>query len=321
MARYDGDERMDAETSAIADFIKEQLVAADLLHESKGNSIWVQCPFHGSGNESKPSRRINVSNPRFKPGETFCFACTEGKVKSWNQYAEARGLAPMDASDDENWLRIPTESEFYGTRSAGEVVRLYKRPPGPWRGIGAAMMTRMETRLIQSKDGVRVYFPVKVGGVVVGHCDACPTGEAQEKYLLSGPWSNSVMYPFDYVSLMLRKGRYRYVVLVEGLRDALNLIQRGIPALCIWGTGAWTREKVNAIKSLDCMIVIAMDDDGPGDGARKKIQESLVGLKPVDLQFHDGGDPGKLKRHEVDEIRAMLEDEARRRGYQNPNVA
>jgi 5S rRNA maturation endonuclease (ribonuclease M5) len=324
MARYNGDERITKEGSAQVEFILSELRDNDIRNEVKGEHVWVSCPFHGNGTETTASRRINLSDPRYPTGESFCFACSEGKVKSWNALAAARGLAPMDnggGERNENWLRIPSEAEFYGTRSAGEVLRLYKRPKGSWRNIGARMMERMETRLIQSKDGTRVYFPVKVGGIVVGHCDACPTGESKDKYLLSGPWSNSVMYPYDYVSLMLRSGSYRYVVIVEGLRDALTLIQRGVPALCMWGTGAWTREKTKAIRALGAMVVIATDDDAAGDGARRKLREVLTDLDPVDLEFHNGGDPGKLKRHEVDKIKTMLERTARTRGFVNRRAA
>lgn len=305
----------------IAEFVLNAYRNSDWPHTPKGAHLWVSCPFHGSGQERTGSRRVNLSDPRFPPGESFCFACpTDRQRKPWNQLARAHGLPVLDndASDrGELWLNIPSESEFFG--KASEVVTLYPWDGKPWRGIRSRVLAKLNVRYIQSVDGVRLYFPVySANGAEIGHVDACLTGEAKDKYLLSsGQWSARLLWPINLAMPLMRKKRY--VCIVEGQRDALKLIQNGVPALCTFGTNNATQAKVNQLKAwateFGLIPVIAMDDDAPGIAARDKLKEMLVNTRFTVINFNsDKGvkDAGDMRNRQIRELRKILWRKTRR---------
>lgn len=317
----DDDTPTSAANSAIAEHVLEAYRNSGLYCVVKGQHMWVACPFHGNGEERTGSMRVNLSDPRFKPAEAKCFACSGKNVYSWNELAKARGLAPLAEGGDADdlWLKLPTANEFYGRSSSdanrdGNTIVLYPRPRGPWRGIKASLMEKIGAKQIQSADGVRIFLPTMVGGVMVGYVSACPTGENMPKYIISpGSWANTALYPLDLVMPMAIKAGY--VVLVEGQRDALRLIQFGVPALCTFGTNNIGIEKVRTIRMMRVLPVIAMDADSAGDGARTRLTDMLgPKLKPLQVRFHHaGGDPGSLKKSEILELKAMLERAAAKR--------
>ena len=106
-------------------------------------------------------------------------------------------------------------------------------------------------------------------------------------------------------------------MLVEGARDALRLLSKGIPALAILGTNNWSAKKLELLMLLEIdYIVLMMDADQPGIDARKsiqkaaekkietrsvkleKIQQSVIG----EFKKEDAWDPGNIPEEVLDKI-------------------
>ena len=71
---------------------------------------------------------------------------------------------------------------------------------------------------------------------------------------------------------MLAKMKYRYVVLVEGPRDALRLIMAGIPALAVLGSQNINGKKLRLVERLDIELLCWLPDN---DAAGKAMAEKL----------------------------------------------
>jgi 5S rRNA maturation endonuclease (ribonuclease M5) len=301
-------------------FIVEQIAKTGRQYITKPDHVLVQCPIHSGGQERTPSRKINISNPRFKPYESFCYACHDDQKRiSWNELAAIMHMAPIrdangeEADDNDLWIKMPSPEDFYGS---AEVIGISHMPwTGPWKRDGVTIsekfLRKMGATLVDSRDEPRLYLPVMVDEVEVGNvqCVIDKNDESSKvKYLLSNnpKFSNYTLYPIDEAFPLAEL--LGYIVIVEGARDALNLLQHGVPAVCIWGTNGWNRAKLDILIELGVKIIIAMDGDEAGRSAVEKIVPDLKRFKVPHkvVNFADGMDPGKMKKAEVLELRDML---------------
>lgn len=298
-----------------ATFITDQVAKSGRLHFNKGDHVTVQCPIHGGGGERTPSRKINISNPRYKPLESFCFAChKDEQIKSWNELAAVMNMAPIreaeesDGEEDELWVKLPPPEDFYGMEAENVAQFQWE---GKWRGISTKLLKRLNASMVNSRDEPRIYFPIYVDGVEVGNTQCVVDAKHEEaskiKYLHSGKWTNWTMYPVDIAFPMAEK--MGFLLIVEGLRDALRLIDNGVPAVCIWGTNGWNKAKREILMELEGVkLVVAMDGDEAGWKARDEIEADCKRLKMSHavINFKEGMDPGGLKRSEIQEIAQMF---------------
>jgi 5S rRNA maturation endonuclease (ribonuclease M5) len=106
---------------------------------------------------------------------------------------------------------------------------------------------------------------------------------------------------------MLKKMKRRYIVLVEGPRDAIRLIGFGIPALAILGSNNWSEQKRDLLMTLDLdMVLFAFDNDKGGKLAYKNCAPSLKGfvhrikIKITGEDKHGVGyDPGNCPKDQI----------------------
>lgn len=298
-----------------ANFIMEQVARSGRHHFNKGDHVIIQCPIHGGGNERTPSRKINISNPRYKPLESFCFAChKDEQIKTWNELAALMNMTPIQEGEDGDnedalWVKLPPPEDFYGAESQDIAQFKWK---GPWRGISNKLLRKLGATMVNSRDEPRIYFPIYVDGVEVGNTQCVVDAKHEEaskiKYLHSGKWTNWTLYPVDVAFPMAEK--CGYILIVEGLRDALHLIDNGVPAVCIWGTNGWNRAKREILIELSGVKkVIAMDGDEAGWKARDAIEVDLKRYKQpyAVINFAEGEDPGGLSEDDVLEIAQMFD--------------
>ena len=90
--------------------------------------------------------------------------------------------------------------------------------------------------------------------------------------------------------------------MVEGPRDALNMLQYGFPALAILGSHNWSQFKTDLVLLLNpSKIIFAFDNDEAGNLALEQISPYFKGYQDVlQLQFKEGQDPGALTGEEVE---------------------
>lgn len=300
-----------------ASFVMEQVAKTGRLHFNKGDHVVVQCPIHAGGHERTPSRKINISNSRYRPLESYCFACHDDQKRlTWNELAAVMHMTPLQGEDSDSeeggeglWLALPQPADFYGVEHAEIAQFAWK---GSWRGIQYKLLKKLGATTVNSRDEPRIYFPIYVDGVEVGNTQCVINAKHEEaskiKYLHSGKWTQWTLYPIDIAFPMAEK--CGYLLIVEGLRDALRLIQFGVPAVCIWGTNGWTRAKRDILIELDGVTkVIAMDGDEAGRAATDKIEADLKRnkVKHSVIRFEDGVDPGNLPKADIMEIKQLFD--------------
>ena len=71
-----------------------------------------------------------------------------------------------------------------------------------------------------------------------------PNGDSKKYLFTKGRWVSKALYPYDYIP------DNKKILLVEGARDALNLIQYGVYALANLGTSTWSQAKIDLLVNL-----------------------------------------------------------------------
>lgn len=261
-----------------------------------GSDINILCPFHFG--DTVPSCGINIV-PRGKLplGWYHCFGC--GAKGHWNDLAERFGLTTIERRDekitDASWfaadakragrelldgteLEMPFGTDFTGDRwrgVSGDTVR----------GVGAVYS--IDTWNQQSE--ACLYLPVRVDGdlsAIVKAYLAKRPGRLSYVTIGGSDVKTKSLFPYDFVESMLATQHYAKVAIVEGPRDALKLIDYGVPALAILGTNSWSDSKRAWLLGLCSRYgvnpVVIMDADkvdsnktGVGQLTQRKIVKSL----------------------------------------------
>lgn len=279
----------------IGDKIKRLLMEKTYRAQTKQGSVWVCCPFH---EERTPSCPVTIHHPKFPPGTFHCFGC--GVKGDWNKLAEKLGIKfRIDRKELQEHMKATlrfqpmemapqaasTTEEFLETNNRFESFT--KWPTGvKWRGVSYEFLQSINAYMLLSqdynieRDDVKfeqlIFLPVKVNGVIVGGISA-PLD--RKKYLNTpGDWvKKRGLFPFDVSKKLLKNFDKKFVVIVEGPRDAARLIQAGIPALAILGAKNWTEQKRDLIHTIaqdDLDLVLLFDSDEAGQNAYKMVKAS-----------------------------------------------
>lgn len=263
--------------------IEEQLHRLQGWKRYAGSDCFVICPFH---TESKPSCGVCVSLSAPVPvGYFYCMGC--GEKGHWNKFAEQAGLEKLP--DDFRQKDLHYTDKELGKINSRLLFKSMKMPAGivfdrdKWRGVDGDLMREVGTVIAkgQTNGGSKIYafVPVKVHGETIAILQAAMKRSGKQNpyiYLSDSRLKQRGLFPFDKTLSMLKTGNYKAVFIVEGPRDALNLIQHDMPALSIISATQWGKAK-NLILSGMCMNydvtpIVMMD----GDIAGKKIQRKVV---------------------------------------------
>nr|DAF93941.1 MAG TPA: DNA primase (bacterial type) [Myoviridae sp. ctu2j3]DAF93964.1 MAG TPA: DNA primase (bacterial type) [Myoviridae sp. ctu2j3] len=314
--------------------IVQQLALLSNAKRGGSSRIMVCCPYHG---ESNPSAGIWIDGPG--TGKFRCFAC--GTSAPWDEVAPKLGLQPFYSGPprQENTSNLlmsrlkEVESlsavESMEQRDYVEERLKFSRLPADkkWRSIPTNLLLelggKMCVKWLDDYDTWSktkfIYLPVMVRGEQKGYFRARLRKDDSDRnlpsYLLApsrkgANWSRQDgLWPYDYVMNMMKEMGTRTVVIVEGQRDALRLILAGIPALCIFGTQSFSREKARHL-SLGGVkrAILMMDGDCAGIKATEVIRPVLqqeVDVRVLTLwkvkgspwlQFADHEEPSKAAK-------------------------
>jgi DNA primase len=97
----------------------------------------------------------------------------------------------------------------------------------------------------------------------------------------------------------------RTVILVEGIPDALRLLQAGLPALANLGT-AWSKTRTHLLMSMEfTRVILAFDGDEAGHRANLEIGQKLypLGIDREVWEWPEGSDPGDAPYEEIKRLR------------------
>lgn len=260
------------------------------------DSIWFCCPFHG---ESTASCKVNtVSDSKSVFGWYYCFGCRA--TGPWNKLALKMGLQKFDPSDvnaidgftpklgskfnkiknsllgsnqsDEDWAQFDELIERN---------RLFDISID-WREIKKDTLVKMGCRrLIDKRNGDSyLIIPVSVNGVVQGLVRArwIPE-EGKLNYInssvgVTSRWaSRGGLLGFDYAISLPAFKKYRIIFIVEGPRDAMRLLELGIPAVSIIGSKNWSKAKKELLLTCEPDLVCSLfDNDDAGRQAGRQVR-------------------------------------------------
>ena len=308
-----------------------------LLQKMKdsGNDIMIQCPYHGNGQERKPSAGIRKSD-----GQFHCFACGEthslpevisycfGKDDMFGQWGmkwllknfsavsiEERDDIEIDMErnniTNKNNL-LPNKKDILATDNSDkskwvseEELDSYRYYHWYWKERGIVDNSIIELfDLGYDKKTDCITFPVRD---IKGNCLFVARRSVKTK------WFN---YPKDvekplYGLYELKLRKWSYVIdsrkehiptdlyITESMIDCILLWQAGHYAVALNGTGSDLQYK--QLKDLPYRhLVLATDNDKAGMQAKEKIRKNVPNKLMSEIMFpsniKDVGDLGKARR-------------------------
>lgn len=289
---------------------KRQFVI-DQLHMYGGQkklgdeSSFVLCPYHS---EKTPSGRIFHSSTSTNPGHYKCYGC--GQSVTWNDVAPKLGLQPYGAQKPKDEYATLNVLQLDDAETEEEIKFSDLPKNKMWRGIETSLLIdlgakfcRVRTEWGWSKP--KIWLPIYVNSELKGYIKARIKKHAEyPSYINSkGVWSKTHgLFPYDYSVQLMNKIGSRTLVLVEGPRDALILLSRGIPAISILGTQSFTEIKARILELSEAeKLILMMDGDCAGIMATKKIYKltrDLFDVRVVKLWDLKGSPYRKFKDHD-----------------------
>lgn len=308
---------MDNDLQTLLDLIPE-----DRKPEVKNSDVWICCPDHKDGQERTQSMRIK-SSPF---GEFFCFGCgIKGSIKELGQLLEfdtrhfADNMAVQKIGRD-------IDQALLGEDDDGRSIDVEKMEfvlpwdaSRNWRGISGKLLSKLDSELVVTEQGFeRMRLNVKVHNKKVGNISCAMSANSKLKYINSpGPWIKRFLFCYDY-ALKLRNFRsHKILFLVEGPRDALNLLQYGIPTVSILGgKTVWSKHKAELVLEAEPkLVVLAFDPDEVGRavtqlaydaiGKYAKVSKLKLGMTIIDGK-KEKEDPGNLSIQRIKRIKSKL---------------
>jgi len=269
--------------------------------------IW--CPFHQD--RETPSLVIYTNE---SPPSWYCFGCRAHGT--WESLAEAIRAGKLDKDWEDPKAGRNLLEDLKGLVSLEPCLPPLTRPwqDGDYREFSGTTLARIQSRWWYDEiDRVRrLVWPVwDMGGDLVGWVGRdLDNLEGSERKYRNMPHMEAVttLYPLP----LDHKYPERTVILVEGITDALRLLQLGLPALAILGT-AWSRTRTWLLHLLSIhRVVLAFDPDDAGEEAKQKIGRQLsreFGSENVfEWEWPDGKDPGEAELEVIEQLRCEAVD-------------
>lgn len=282
-----------------AAFILEQLQrVGHRFTPMKGSSGWmsIECVFldkHKGGVDKTPSLRVRLEGGNNTPAK--CWSCDT--LSSWNAIAKILNVSPIPGSDEDDGSDKPSDArrefaslaESFDKLEDKESLGLPKSMIERWTGdfVRDGKVLAHEDVLLRLPT-YRWYDPGKSGGVYITERIMWPimirgkshgyTGRALDPDV-KHRWQNSdnfkatqLLFPYDLLP------KTSVAVLVEGPTSALRLVDRRIPAVCIFGANNWDKDhKIPLLVQKGVQtVVMAFDGDKAGNKARARIEADLM---------------------------------------------
>ena len=247
--------------------------------KSAGEYKMVQCPFHS---DNSPSCGVYMRRDHTTKSLGFfhCFGC--GASGKWNKFAEKAGLDTIKEWNSSektiDYNERADESALLGDvgltlRSIYKEMNCPEASPWPlhinWRGVSGELIAAVGGKAINDeRQGLAVLFPVKIGNKIVGAVKAVfqRTEDTHSAYMaMPGTWVKRFgLFPHAHTAKMIKRCNHKFVILVEGPRDALRLIKLGIPAIAVLGANTISKTKMLYVTSLGLDTIYVMPDNDRG---------------------------------------------------------
>lgn len=266
----------------------------NLTFTVSGQDYQISClnPDHDDKN---PSLRVDKIS-----GVMHCFSCGfRGNI-----------FTHFDAPPTEKTIKLhrlrakieKVRSENVGLKIPDKSLRFV----GAFRNIGADTITQFEAFTHFEKEFAgRLVFPIRdITGKVRAFLGRAMDNTIQPKYMIQPKGVELPIFPSHPVLL------HNEVILVEGIFDALNLIDKGLPnVVCCFGTNNFNEHKLSLLKVYGVEGVhVFFDGDDAGQNAAEKVCNMCndIGMPNDVIPIAKGTDPGDLTPERVTDLREFL---------------
>lgn len=277
--------------------VEELLQKNSIKYQKSGRRFLIKClnPEHEDNNPSLSLDSVT--------GLGKCFACNF-RVNIFAHFGESYNFQNFKAMLLQGKLDT-LKSNLTGLEFPSDYVPETR----DFRGISSKTLQRFEafnSTLEEWRD--RLVFPLRdTSGKIRCFIGRHKHSDVQPKYKIlphkvEVPLFPSVVKPY--------KGT---VLLVEGIFDALNLIDKGLDnVVCVFGTSTITPKRKDKLLPLKFMgvskIVVLFDGDTAG---RKATTEVIQVINSLDfasdsIELPEGVDPGDLSQEDVNKLKGML---------------
>jgi hypothetical protein len=275
-------------------FIISELERRHIRYEVARNFIHVSCPYH-----EHSGQKLKLGFSR-RSGGMHCWVCK--RKGHWNEYAERFGLEGFSHKD-------PRLHDFEALRDEFENLDHKNEPTTPdwlsvwpherWRGIDRALLMSIPSYewYDDASHGHRILWPVfmfgRFRGCTSARADARDVEVWPKTRNLGGLDATRCLFPFDHP--LVRSSAA--VCLVEGQFDALRLLHHGIPALSVFGCGAWHRRKLGMLAAAGIeRLVLAFDGDLAGEELTDAVKRDADdGFDVRSIDFPDANDAERAR--------------------------
>ena len=270
--------------SSYADIIQDELRRYGAQQYS--DSMWICCPFHG---ETKPSLSVATSDAKVMIGSFYCFGCQ--RSGNWNVLARELGFETINIrflSEERSATVKKPPKQVYHDHDTEKFLRglgftSFVKWPEPnktnirffkdWYGIPGSLLHKLEAYLVKERKGDihRMFLPVKVHNLIYGGVRVLYRKQKDSRTYLNtdGDWAKSYgLFPYDFVHDTIKTNKHKFIVLVEGPRDALRLILLGFPAVAILGSQSFDKKKALIVCSTSCIDTVYCMPDSDAGGNR-----------------------------------------------------
>lgn len=304
--------------------------------EHRGDSYWICCPFH---DENTPSCSVNLDDTKPVPiGHFYCFGCSEGRGP-WNKLANKLGLPEIkewqnfkENAGQQLKVKLKSASLTEVDKLMGEIKSNVAIPwpeDKEWRGYKGKLINKLGGQMYNDprKDELMLVFPIYINGKLRGGVRAfLKKIEKRASYLTTeGSWVKSHgLFGYDLAKKLIRKRGLKKIVLVEGPRDALRLLSKGIPACAVLGTKNFNDKKALYLTALGVDEILVMPDNDRAGKEMWELVKAQVGnlCKTTYLRLPKEKDKaGKLIKLDPDSAPKEIIREVKKLVYKNAKKA
>jgi DNA primase len=297
-----------------------------------GDSFMICCPFH---DDSTPSCGINLAQDTNLPLGTFnCFGC--GARGNWNRIAEKLGLKifkdwELGFKDANIRKRDKRADPTFKSREEQikQLIRTQESIEWPvslaWRGYRGPLIKKLDAIYYNDwlTKQMMLFFPVTVMGKLRGGVRAYMEKQVSgSNYLTTkGSWVKRYgLLGYEYTKKIVRANNYDALVLVEGPRDVLRLLDNGIPALATLGALTVSEQKIINLLSISSKLktlYVMPDNDKGGSILYSKIKQEageLIKVKRLKLPRPTKNgklikiDPDSCDQDIINEVKFLLDN-------------
>lgn len=282
--------------------VTDLLIDKKIQYREKGKDILISClnPEHEDEN---PSLRIDRETGIFGcfgcgySGEIFKYfnrtgpKATQAMQRVFNAIREASDIGDVN-------LGFPNDAMFNVTPMKGLPVALLKKYYA-FATDTLGLENRLCMPIMDGSGNIKAYLGRHK------HSDASP------KYLMYPKEVRLNLYP----TVSMLEGLKDTLIIVEGLFDALHLINNGIPNVtCAFGTKMLGMDNIaEQLSPFMCAgverVVLMMDGDNAGIAANSKIKKAIeykTDLIVEVLPLPEGEDPGSLSDDQLTMVKNYL---------------